>query len=78
MIFSEQFIDIPTSVKEFKKDTGLMLLLKKEEISTLKSQLTDNYKNMSLLELINEIKDVSIDLEVKTSDMKYKYKTKIN
>ena len=35
MILSEQFIDIPTSVKEFKKDTGLMLLLKKEEINTL-------------------------------------------
>ena len=63
-------------VKEFKKDTGLMLALKKEEINTLKSQLTDNYNNMSLLELINKIKDVSIDLEVKTSDMKYKYKNK--
>ena len=31
---------------------------------------------MSLLELINKIKYVSIDLEVKTSDMKYKYKNK--
>ena len=30
MILSEQFIDIPTSIKEFKKDIGLMLLLKKE------------------------------------------------
>ena len=76
MILSEQFIDIPSSIKEFKKDTGLMLALKKEEINTLKSQLTDNYNNMSLLELINNIKDVSIDLEVKTSDMKYKYKNK--
>ena len=53
-----------------------MLLLKKEEINTLKSKLTDNFYNMSLLELINKIKDVSIDLEVKTSDMKYKYKNK--
>lgn len=55
-----------------------MLLLKKEEINTLKSQLTDNFNNMSLLELINKIKDVSIYLEVKTSDMKYKYKKKTN
>ena len=78
MILSEHFIDIPTSVKEFKKDTGLILLLKKEEINTLKSQLTDNFNNMSLLELINKIKDVSIYLEVKTSDMKYKYKKKTN
>ena len=31
---------------------------------------------MSQLELINKIKDVSIDLEEKTSDMKYKYKNK--
>ena len=38
MILSEQFIDIPTSVKEFKNDKGLILLLKKEEINTLKSQ----------------------------------------
>ena len=52
------------------------MALKKDEINTLKIQLTDNYNNMSQLELINKIKDVSIDLEEKTSDMKYKYKNK--
>ena len=31
---------------------------------------------MPLLALINKTKDISIDLEVKTSDMKYKYKNK--
>ena len=31
---------------------------------------------MTLLELINKVKDVSINLEIKTSVMKYKYQKK--
>ena len=76
MILSDEFIDIPKAIQSFKNDTGFMLLLRKEEINVLKSQLTDNYKNMNLLELINQLNDALYELEVKSSDIKYKYKNK--
>ena len=77
MIKAEDFIDIPKAIQSFKKDTGKMLLLKKEEINLLKSQITDNYNNLDLLELINQVNDSSYELEIKTTNIKYNYKKKI-
>ena len=76
MIKAEDFIDIPKAIQSFKKDTGKMLLLKREEINILKSQITDNYNNLDLLELINHLNDSSYELEIKTTDIKYNYKKK--
>ena len=76
MIKTNEFTDIPNAIKAFKKDTGYLLLLKKDEINVLKSQLTDNFNNLDLLGLINQIKDISYELEYKTIDIKYAYKNK--
>ena len=52
------------------------IFFKKKIINVLKSHLTDDFNKMSLLESINNTKDISQNWMLKCSDMKYKYKKK--
>jgi len=72
-IIENDYIDIAQIITKFKKDTGVELNLKWNEIIDLKSKYSNKYNKMSLLELIKSIKEDYINLDIKNIDIQYKY-----
>ena len=66
--------DIPEIISKFEKLTGKKLKLSSHEISQIRSDIFSKYNKMNLMELIENIKDDELDIEIKSSEMKYKYK----
>lgn len=76
LILKNPEIDLNTIYKKFYDDTKKKLNLSKSCLSKIKSKLNDNYKNLSLSELVNKIKSEIPDLYINILDIKYDIKIK--
>ena len=59
---------------KFEINTGKNLNISSYEISQLRSDIFNKYNKMNSFELIENIKDNSLELDIKSSDIRYKYK----
>lgn len=66
--------DLNTIYKKFYEETKIKLSLSKSCICKIRSKINDNYKGLSLLELINKIKIDIPDLFSNIIDIKYDIK----
>ena len=81
LLMEDEYIDIPTTIEKFKKDIKRNILLSNHEISIIKSIYNEKYhKKSNLYNLITSIieENWKINFDIKSSDIKYIYKNKIN
>ena len=71
-------IDNPTIKKTFFDNTKKSLILNLTDLSRIRNNITNKYKNVYLKNLILALKNINLDIEYYSTDVKYQYKEKSN
>ena len=75
MLSNNEYVDIPSTVEKFERDTKKSLLLTNHEISIIKSKYNEKYNNKNFYDLISNIREENknLNFDIKSSDIKYSY-----
>ena len=69
--FKNKEIDNPTLIKIFKSLSKINLDISRSQISKIRTKLTNNYKGLDIVQLVNTLKLTIIDLKVNIEDINY-------
>ena len=64
--------------KAFFGETEKSLILNLTDLSRIRNNITNKYKNVSLENLVLALKNINLDIEYYSTDVKYQYKEKSN
>ena len=70
-IFKNKEIDNRTLIKIFKSLSKINLDISRSQISKIRTKLTNNYKGLDIVQLVNTLKLTIIDLKVNIEDINY-------